>query len=193
MPPSPYADARKDGGGGHGDDDLLDRISHGDTAAFALFYDRHSNAAYGLACRILGETTAAGEVVERTFLHVWREPNPCGYTGGAAASLLSLVRRIAIDAVRRSTGPVEVARRHGDALPDMPSLQRRAVALAYFDGYRCAEIAEILGVPARQAPDELTRGMRTLGRFLGTETRGQDPRPEDKIKDRHAVRYRDIP
>ncbi len=180
MPPGPHANARGDGGGedegvGPGDDDLLDRIGHGDTAAFALFYDRHGNAAYGLACRILGETEAAADALERAFLSVWREPGLCGRSGGAAASLLSLVHRTAIDDIHRSSPPIDAARIWGDeALPGVPPLQHRAVTLAYFDGYRCAEIAEILGVPACQAPDELRLGMRALGRFFRNETAGQD-------------------
>ncbi len=177
VPPGVPADAcgdGDDGGVAPDDEDLLDRIDRGDTAAFALFYDRHSNAAYGLACRILGETAAAGEAMERAFLRVWHEPDLCGRGGGVAASLLSLVRRTAIDAVRLSGRPVDVTRQRGDALPGVPPLQRRAGALAYFDGYRCAEIAEVLGVPARQVPDELGLGLRTLGRFLGAGTGGQD-------------------
>ncbi len=175
VPPVPPADACGDGddGGAALDDEvLLDRIDHGDTAAFALFYDRHSNAAYGLACRILGETVAAGEAMERAFLRVWHEPGLCGRGGGVTRSLLSLVRRAAIDAVRLSGRPVDATRQRGDAFPGVPPLQRRVVALAYFDGYGCAEIAEIVGVPVCQVPDELGLGLRALGRVLGTG--GQD-------------------
>ncbi len=78
------------------DDALLDRIDERDVAAFALFYDRHCNAAYWLACHILGETEAACVAMEEAFMQVWREPVRRGRARETArASLLSCVNQSA--------------------------------------------------------------------------------------------------
>jgi len=111
VSPTFEVDARAAGGVTLGDEDLLDRIGRGDTAAFELFYDRHCDAAYGLALRILGETEAACATVEEVFVQMWREPIRRGRPRETArASLLSRVNRCALDALRHPVPPLD---RHG--------------------------------------------------------------------------------
>ena len=51
------------------DEQLLARLIDRDTNAFATLYDRHSRMAFGLAYRMLGESSAAEDVVQEAFLH----------------------------------------------------------------------------------------------------------------------------
>lgn len=68
----------------------------------SLLYDRHSAPAYGLACRMLGETGEAEDVVQEAFLTVWRQADSFDPNRGALRSyLLTIVHRRAIDALRR--------------------------------------------------------------------------------------------
>src|SRR5260370_7212863 len=52
---------------------LVGRIGTGDQEAFARFYDQHSPAVLGLLYRILGARGGAEEVLQETFLQVWRQ------------------------------------------------------------------------------------------------------------------------
>src|SRR5690348_2515319 len=54
------------------DAELLERVKSGDTKAFGRIYDRHCQAAYGLARRYCRAPTEAEEVVQDAFLSVWR-------------------------------------------------------------------------------------------------------------------------
>jgi len=114
VSPTFEVDVRADAAEGDtlGAEDTLDRIGREEMVAFALFYDRHCDAAYGLALYILGETEAACAAVEEGFMQVWREPIRRGRSHETArASLLSRVNRCALDALRHPVPPLD---RHGE-------------------------------------------------------------------------------
>jgi RNA polymerase sigma-70 factor (ECF subfamily) len=45
---------------------------HGDKEALGTLYDRHSRTAYSLAYRMMGERTAAEDLLQDAFVQVWR-------------------------------------------------------------------------------------------------------------------------
>lgn len=51
---------------------LRARIRAGDAQAFAHFFREHAQAVYGYATRVLGDPSAAEDVVSLTFLEAWR-------------------------------------------------------------------------------------------------------------------------
>jgi RNA polymerase sigma-70 factor (ECF subfamily) len=181
-----------DGAEGGADGDLLVGVKAGDAAAFALLYDRHSRAAYGLAHRILGEATAAEDVVQEAFLTVWRQAATYGPERGTVrAWLLAIVHHRAIDHVRRrsyreerqqaldavadppdSADTWEQARqsvegqRVREALEHLPPDQRRSITLAYFGGYTHDEIARLLGVPLGTVKGRLRIGLQKMRGYL---------------------------
>jgi len=181
-----------DGAEGGADGDLLVGVKAGDAAAFALLYDRHSRAAYGLAYRILGEATAAEDVVQEAFLTVWRQAATYGPERGTVrAWLLAIVHHRAIDHVRRrsyreerqqaldavvdppdSADTWEQARQSvegqhvREALEHLPPDQRRSITLAYFGGYTHDEIARLLGVPLGTVKGRLRIGLQKMRGYL---------------------------
>ena len=181
-----------DGAEGGADGDLLVGVKAGDAAAFALLYDRHSRAAYGLAYRILGEATAAEDVVQEAFLTVWRQAATYGPERGTVrAWLLAIVHHRAIDHVRRrsyreerqqvldavadppdSADTWEQARQSvegqhvREALEHLPPDQRRSITLAYFGGYTHVEIARLLGVPLGTVKGRLRIGLQKMRGYL---------------------------
>jgi RNA polymerase sigma-70 factor (ECF subfamily) len=181
-----------DGAEGGADGDLLVGVKAGDAAAFALLYDRHSRAAYGLAHRILGEATAAEDVVQEAFLTVWRQAATYGPERGTVrAWLLAIVHHRAIDHVRRrsyreerqqaldavadppdSADTWEQARQSvegqhvREALEHLPPDQRRSITLAYFGGYTHDEIARLLGVPLGTVKGRLRIGLQKMRGYL---------------------------
>ena len=169
-------------------------LGNGETRADALeteddlerLYDRHKAIAYGLAFRMLGEQTAAEDVVQEAFLAAWRARGRYDAAkGGLRGWLLTIVRNRAIDRLRHDRlVPVEVlepetadllAGDSGDpatlgperlwirkALTLLPEAQRRAILLAYFGGYTQAQIARRTGQPHGTVKGQLRLGLLKL-------------------------------
>lgn len=55
-----------------GDSELMVLVKSGDVRAFALFFDRHSTAAFSLAMRILNDRGLAADASQEAFLAFWR-------------------------------------------------------------------------------------------------------------------------
>lgn len=174
---------------------LLARLQQHDMRALEEFYDRYSRLAYGLAYRILGDATAAEDVVQEAFVNVWRQaPSYDPRRGAARTWLLSIVHHRAIDVVRSRThrqfdvqidlveqrlsvadtwqtvvGNVEreAIRR---AVAALPAEQQRTIELAYFGGYSQPEIAAAMGVPLSTVKGRIRMAMHKLRALLkGTE------------------------
>ncbi len=87
-----------------GDDDtsMVEAVARGDARALELIYERHSRGVYSLALRLLSDSTAAEEVVQETFLKVWRQPNAYQPARGRLLPwLLGVAHHHAVDLLRR--------------------------------------------------------------------------------------------
>lgn len=175
------------------DEHLLARLIDRDTNAFATLYDRHNRMAFGLAYRMLGDASAAEDVVQEAFLSVWRQANT--FRAGRSAVrtwLLSIVHHRAIDRLRRTDShvlteadletPPERADERVDveaevgalleaqqiraALGALPPDQRRAIELAYFGGHSHSEIARMLGIPTGTVKGRLRIGLQKMRALL---------------------------
>jgi RNA polymerase sigma-70 factor (ECF subfamily) len=154
---------------------LLGRVATGDVAALRLVYEAHAPRAMAIAKRILRSAEEAEDIVQETFLELWRRaPQFDGRRGGLCAWVVTIARSRAIDRLRSSatagravdeasvspevqpTAPpspiAETERRLteskvADALAALPPEQRRTIQLAYFDGLSQTEIAAKTGSP----------------------------------------------
>jgi RNA polymerase sigma-70 factor (ECF subfamily) len=152
----------------------LARMAQGDGDALAELYDRHARPVYSLALRILRDVRDAEDIVQEVFAQAWRQATRYSASRGVVAAwLLTLARSRAIDRLRarraRPEGvgderaashvvdrepPIdwqllssEQTARVRAALDDLPTLQRVAVELAYFEGLTHVEIADRLEQP----------------------------------------------
>jgi RNA polymerase sigma-70 factor (ECF subfamily) len=167
---------------------LAQRIRAGDTAALGELYDRHASIALGTALRVVGDRGEAEDVVHDAFVAVWRKIDRFDADRGSLrAWLMTVVRNRAIDRIRarrpgmdledadeRSllrTGPNptwEAALRQASAsevraaMAELPDEQRRAVELAYFEGYTYREVADMTGVPPGTANGRLRLALGKL-------------------------------
>ena len=86
------------------DDDaaLVAALARGDARALELVYERHSRGVYSLALRLLSDGPAAEEVVQETFLKLWRQPSAYQPTRGRLFPwLLGVAHHHAVDVLRR--------------------------------------------------------------------------------------------
>jgi RNA polymerase sigma-70 factor (ECF subfamily) len=156
--------------------------------ALAELYDRYGRAAYGLALRILRDSSLAEDAVQEAFLTVWRTSGTyIRERGRPSAWLMTVVHRRAVDIVRREQRrrvppPEEVsfpAVGAGDeaslrerrlavqhALNQLPADQREALELAYYGGLTQSQLAEQLGVPLGTVKSRMFAGLRRLGDLL---------------------------
>jgi RNA polymerase sigma-70 factor (ECF subfamily) len=81
---------------------LFQAIAEGDARALELVYERHSRGVYSMAVRVLGDASAAEEVVQETFLKLWRHPNAYQPARGRLLPwLLGVAHHHSVDILRR--------------------------------------------------------------------------------------------
>ncbi|MCA1572741.1 MAG: sigma-70 family RNA polymerase sigma factor [Chloroflexi bacterium] len=187
---------------------LADRIRTGDTEALGELYDRYAGMAVATAHRVVGGREEAEDVVHDAFVAVWRKIDRFdSERGSLRAWLMTVVRNRAIDRVRarrtsvdlddadeRSllrTGPnptweAALTRASaGDvrsAMAALPDEQRRALELAYFEGYTYREVADLTGVPAGTANGRLRLALGKLRDALSGTTAAPLPFREAPLR-----------
>ena len=84
------------------DETLATQVSRGSSAALEVLYDRHGATVLGFALRIVGERTAAEDVLQETFWRVWKNAETFQPQRGSFTSwLFRIARNLAIDVYRR--------------------------------------------------------------------------------------------
>src|SRR5262249_53711336 len=146
--------------------DLVARIARGDREAFGRFYDAFARMAFGVIRRVVRDQGLAEDVLQEVFWQVWRDASRFDPARGRAeAWLLTRARSRAIDRLRsvrrtdrtfvtsvdetlaRAPGtdqPGAAAEEGGliqRALLQLPTVQRRVIELAFFEGLTQSEIA----------------------------------------------------
>jgi RNA polymerase sigma factor (sigma-70 family) len=62
------------------------------------------------------------------------------------------------------------------ALDVLPEAQRRALELAYFQGYTYRQVADVLGIPEGTAKSRLRLALARIAESLGSETSEESER-----------------
>ena len=181
-------------------DELLIR-SLADRADWAmnLLYQRYSGQLYSLAYRMVGNSTAAEDLLQEVFLSLWRRATTyTSYCGSVRNWLLSIMHHRAVDYLRhkrRHNPPHEALLEEADhneevAAPDawddawrtiqssiireclacLPPDQRATIELVYFHGWTQAEIASKLSIPLGTVKSRMRLGLLHLRKEL--EKRG---------------------
>ncbi len=165
---------------------LLEASKSGNRGALAQLYDRHAPHMLGLAHLILQDRNNAEDLVHDVFIEAWRRADTYQSERGSVRSwLLMRVRSRAIDRARMlatarnyamaQSGIEEVNSSIGDdpgriqdqfqvcrALMSLSKLQRIVVALGYFEGLTCKEIAQRCDVPIGTVKSRLAAALAKL-------------------------------
>jgi len=174
------------------DKELLHAIAKDDDVALHTLYQRYGGLVYSLAYRMIRDQSRAEEVVQETFIRVWRTANTFDVERGRVeAWVVTIARNVTISLLRKEpakptedysaevnalvdeqAGPEDAAwindRRQivREALHEIPEAQRRVVIMAYFDGLTQAEIAEKLCEPIGTIKSRLRLALKRLEQLL---------------------------
>jgi RNA polymerase sigma-70 factor, ECF subfamily len=175
------------------DEDLMALIADADADAYEVVYDRHADAAFALAHRILGSRAAADDACQDAWMAAWRSASRYDSRLGSVRSwLLTVVHHRSIDHVRRMTrlrdrtiaDDAAAERVAGDddtealalaaherdeaagLLRELSGDQRAVVELAFYSGYSHSEIADILELPLGTVKGRMRAGLEKLRHHL---------------------------
>ncbi|HKE97875.1 MAG TPA: sigma-70 family RNA polymerase sigma factor [Actinomycetes bacterium] len=167
---------------------LLEQVAEGDLGPpLEALYDRFAGRVYGLGLRLLGDDGLAQELVQETFMRVWRSVGRYDPDRGSVATwVFTIARRIAIDLSRRpssrpfaeelgpetekladrATGEIVDRLLIGldvrDALDSLSPSHREVLELLYLQDLTQAEAASRLDVPLGTVKTRSYHGIRAL-------------------------------
>ncbi|HEY8210456.1 MAG TPA: sigma-70 family RNA polymerase sigma factor [Myxococcaceae bacterium] len=171
--------------------ELVTRAARGDRAALRRLYDLYAPAAMAIALRMMKSRPVAEEIVQDTFVEVWRRSREYDSSRGTVSAWVATIARTrALDRLRAegrlsaakekaaaepeapSVAPLELAverqqrERVNAALQTLPAEQRTAIEMAYYDGLTQREIAEKLGQPLGTVKTRVRLAMEKLAVVL---------------------------
>jgi RNA polymerase sigma-70 factor, ECF subfamily len=150
------------------DEELLRRIGRGDAEALRQIYRRHGSRVYSLAYHIVRDSSLAEEVTQDVFLRIWEKSTTFVASKAKPLTwLLRITRNRSIDWLRRQkprqelpedlespdAGPEDTFFKTSSiagvrtALAALPVAQRKALSMAYYQGFTHREISQELGEP----------------------------------------------
>ena len=174
--------------------EALDALRRGEAWALEEVYEGFSRPVFALLLRMTGDRASAEELLQETFLRLWRRREAFDSSRGSILPwLLTIARNLALDRLRssaekqrlREDAPERLpepgavaggeawvdARRAASAvrsaLRDFPDDQRRALELAYFEGMSHGEVAAAMERPLGTVKTWLRTGLLRLRERLG--------------------------
>jgi len=170
------------------DEELLERMREDDADAYRVLVERHMDRAYAVALRVVRNQADAEDVAQDVLVKTWT--NRQAWQAGRARFSTWLYRVIinrCIDLKRAPSGetledvpePMDesddaVATIHRQemslmietALGHLPTQQRVAVVLSYYEDRTNSEVAEIMGTSIDAVESLLKRGRQRLRELL---------------------------
>lgn len=170
-------------------DEVLEAaFGRGDASAFDRAYERFSGRMYGVALRVLCDTSLARECVHDVFLHLWKQRTAYSPKRGSLEAFLlvcarnAALTRVRDDARRRvllasqppeppvSTDADPLEHAHIEAaLAHLTAPQATLIRKAYYAQKTLAEIAAESGEPLGTIKSRLSSALRALRSMLYEE------------------------
>jgi RNA polymerase sigma-70 factor (ECF subfamily) len=180
------------------DKEVVQAIVERRSDAVAELYNRFSSVLLALAQRILGDRSDAEEILQETFLQVWRQADRYDPKRSSVSTWLVLIARSrSIDRVRsrRVKQKTQVAaqrerlethasptgvhsvlneeqrKRLQDELGRLPAEQRQVLEMAFYQGMTQSEIARQTEIPLGTVKTRTLLAMKKLRKALQEEIR----------------------
>ena len=173
------------------DERLLASAGRGDEAAFLALYERHRDAVFRFAYRMLGSAALAEDVAHDCFLSLLRRPEGFDPTRASLRTfLLAVARNLALKHFRKERGAEAVEdlaeeprapERQGPlrrllddelslevqkAIDNLPPLQREALLLFEYEELALSEIGAVVGADVGTVKARLYRARQSLRKQL---------------------------
>jgi RNA polymerase sigma-70 factor (ECF subfamily) len=160
----------------------MERLRARDPVAFEQLYDAYHRLVFGIALRMLSDTTMAEDLTQSVFLKIWTSPDSFR-DGNFSAWLSRVTRNRALDVLRSPASrteaeiPVDLAtdgtvddivfakidsQRVRTALAALPAEQRSPIEMGFFGGITHEEIARRTGIPLGTVKTRIRSGLRRL-------------------------------
>jgi RNA polymerase sigma-70 factor (ECF subfamily) len=171
---------------------LLAAVAKGDQAAFQRLYEATRAKLYGVLLRILGKPEAADDVMQETYLKVWKTAGKFDPTIASPITwMVAIARNRAIDIVRQkgdvsfeespeamnvaADAPPPLARREMteelrrllSCLGKLDPEKQRIVLLAYYSGWSREQLAKKLDIPVNTIKTWLRRSLLEIRECMG--------------------------
>ena len=176
--------------------ELSNRLARGDRLALSALFEAYGGMVLATVLRLLHNRAEAEEVVQETFLDVWRRASHYQPERAAFSTwVITIAKTRAIDRLRTNDSRARTAEAlkaesteaqtpNLDSVADGPKLkaclaalsgeQRSTLELAYFQGLSQSEIAERTGTPLGTVKTRTRQALRKLSELLGVS---KAPRP----------------
>jgi RNA polymerase sigma factor (sigma-70 family) len=171
---------------------LIDRVAQHDEAALKALYDLTARKLYGLAMRVVGNAERAEDVLQESFLQIWRNaPDYRASLSPPMAWLALIVRSRSLDSLRRraaerghltqeldealadtlesdAPNPMDTSLASQQAwalhqcLQQLEHKQREVISLAYLRDLSHGELAGQLRLPLGTVKTWIRRGLERL-------------------------------
>jgi RNA polymerase sigma-70 factor (ECF subfamily) len=171
---------------------LLGAVAKGDKAAFERLYGATRAKLYGVLLRILGRPELAEEVMQETYLKVWKMADKFDPALASPITwMVAIARNRAIDIVRKRSEvsiedekdaqnvaadtPAPLARREMTeelkrllaCLGKLDPEKQRIVLLAYYSGWSREQLATKLDIPVNTIKTWLRRSLLEIRECMG--------------------------
>ena len=175
---------------GVSDENLMQLVVQGDLDAFEQIVLRHQQMAWRTAYRLVADYQAAEDLAQEAFLRVFKAADRYRPTAAFRTYLNRIVVRLCLDYLRKgrpiptdtlgcnveasnsSPSPdqqavdVEQVQAVQQALARLPTNQRAAIVLRYYEGLSGRQIAAAMEITVKAVERLLARGRATLERLL---------------------------
>lgn len=164
-----------------------------DRHSFQAMFEAHRDPVFRFLCRLTRSTADAEDLLQETFLAVWRKRAQFEGRGSTAGYLRRTAYRLFLNQRearerRRSLAPTVsadaslparsddererresiefLAHRVREALDALPEPAREAFVLFRYEGLTCAQIADLAGAPVKTIESRIDRATRLLAEKL---------------------------
>ena len=163
---------------------IVEMLHQNDKRVIAIIYDQYASSLYGVVLRIVQSEEVAKDVMQDSFVKVWKKGTSYNSNKGTLFTwLLNITRNTAIDKLRsagfknseknqriddlvynkvssRGTNPDEIGVK--DLLNNLDIKYREVVDMIYFRGFTQKEVSEELAIPLGTVKTRLRIALRDL-------------------------------
>lgn len=169
-------------------DQLVLRLKAGEHAAVSELYDRYSDALYGLSYKIVKSEEAAQDVLQDSFVKVWKKIHAYSSEKGSFFTwMLNITRNTAIDYLRKqkkmTSAPIRDIENDVDIsgeqlnistiglrelVDNLEADHKILVEYLYFKGYTQQEVSDELGIPLGTVKTRIRTAVKELQKIFSS-------------------------